>query len=80
MPSEWTYRWRDAPMPYQTWAPFPPEAIVQVANAHGGGSIGPAGSFWWGWERENVEGVITKARRLDRPKMTASQQSTRGPI
>lgn len=60
-------------MPYQTWAPFPPEAIVQIANADGEDRIGPASSFWWGWERGNGEGVITKARRLDRPKMSGNQ-------
>lgn len=73
MASEWVYRWRDAPMPYQTWAPFPPEAVVQVTNKYGEDRIGPAASFWWGWDQHNPEGVITKARRLDRPKMSASQ-------
>ncbi len=73
MVTDWTYRWRDAPMPYQTWKPYPAEAIVQIVNAHGDGKIGPAGDFWWGWERGNSEGVITAARRLDRPKMVASQ-------
>jgi len=71
--SEWTYRWRDAPMPYQTWAPFPPDTIVQIANKYGDDKIGPASTFWWGWDRDNPEGVITKARRLDRQKMAASQ-------
>lgn len=73
MPTDWTYRWRDASMPYQKWAPFPPEAIVQIANQYGDEQIGPAGSFWWGWERGNPCGVITKARRLDRPKTPANQ-------
>ena len=69
MASEWTYRWRDAPMPYQTWAPFPPDDIVQVVNVDGEDCIGPASLFWWGWEHGNREGVILKARRLDRPKL-----------
>lgn len=67
----WLLR-RDAGMPYQEWRPFPPEAVVQVKNAHGESRIGPASSFWWGYEEELGvigEGVICKARRLDRPKV-----------
>jgi hypothetical protein len=72
MATDWTNRWRDAPMPYQTWNPFPQHAIVQVANIDGDDRIGPASSFWWGWEANNREGVITKARRLDRPKTSTA--------
>jgi hypothetical protein len=55
-------------MPYQTWDAFPPEAIVQVKNRMGDSRIGPASSFWWGYERSNPEGVIVYARRIDTPK------------
>lgn len=58
----------EAFMPYQTWLPFPPEAIVQIKNCHGDSNIGQAKDFWWGFERGNDEGVITIARRLDQPK------------
>lgn len=66
----------DAAMPYQEWRPFPPEAIVKVWSYHDHvpASVGPAGKFWWGYEREfgDVgEGVIAKARRLDKPKKDA---------
>lgn len=70
MTAEWKSR-RDAGMPFQTWKPFPPEAIVQIKNAFGDSRIGPAKSFWWGYEEELGgvgEGVITAARRLDREK------------
>lgn len=69
---EWLYR-VDAAFPFQTWRPFPPEAIVQIGgfNLNDGSKIGPASSFWWGYERENLEGVIRRARRLDRPKIKA---------
>lgn len=72
--SEWVRR-QNAPFPFQTWRPFPKEAIVQIRNAHGQRNIGPAGSFWWGYEEEAGEvgeGVITAARRLDRPKKEAA--------
>lgn len=67
---EWLYR-ADAAFPFQTWCPFPPEAIVQIGglNPPYDTKIGPAKDFWWGYERENSEGVIRKARRLDRPKI-----------
>lgn len=65
----WIYR-RDSAFPYQWWNAFPPEAVVQVKNCYGESNIGPASSYWWGYERDNAEGVITKARRLDRPKGT----------
>ena len=70
MTATWIYR-RDFPMPYQDGCPFPPCAIVQVRNAYGDSQIGPASSFWWGYEVDMgflAEGVIFKARRLDRPK------------
>jgi hypothetical protein len=59
-------------MPYQEWHPFPPEAIVEVKNCyHNHSKVGPANKFWWGYEEDFgsvSEGVITKARRLDKPK------------
>ena len=67
----WLLR-NDARMPFQEWRPFPPEAIVQVKNAWGDSRIGPASSFWWGYEQEMGaigEGVIYAARRLDRPRV-----------
>ena len=51
-----------------TWNVFPDEAIVQVKNIYGDSSIGPSNTFWWGYERDNPEGTIVKARRLDKPK------------
>lgn len=68
--NEWKNRFQDAFMPYQEWQPFPSEAIVQVRNSYGDSRIGPASSFWWGFEMELGqigEGVIMKARRLDKP-------------
>lgn len=68
----------DAGMPYQAWKPFPPEAIVQVRSAYYPDvpdNIGPASSFFWGYETEFgdvAESVICKARRLDKPKPVAS--------
>ena len=67
MASEWKHR-RDAPYPYQNWLPFPPEAIVQIKNVCGESRIGRSITFWWGYEGGNHEGVIVKARRLDRIK------------
>ena len=57
--------------PFQTWNAFPPEAIVLVYNAYGDGKIDIAKNLWWGYERELGsigEGVIVKAKRLDKPK------------
>ena len=54
--------------------PFPAEAIVEIASTHGVTAIGPARKFWWGDEQEVGEigeGVITRARRLDKPKELA---------
>jgi hypothetical protein len=68
MASEWKDRFVEAPMPYQVWMAFPPDAIVQVKNIFGESNIGPAKDFWWGFERDNPCGVIRHARRLDRPK------------
>lgn len=68
---EWITQREHAPMPYQPWRAFPPDAIVQVRNAYGDTRIGPAGTFWWGHEvefGEIGEGVIVSARRLDKPK------------
>lgn len=59
-------RW-NAGMPYQTWKPFADDEIVEVVNIHGESRIGPAASFWWGYEQElggTAEGVIVKARRV----------------
>ena len=70
--SEWLERFKVAAMPYQDWKPFPPEAIVQVRSAFWPDvpdAIGPAKHFWWGYEEEfgkASEGVIFRARRLDR--------------
>jgi hypothetical protein len=61
----------DSSLPYQTWNAFPPEAIVLVYNAYGDGTIDQAKNLWWGFEREFgkiSEGVIVKAKRLDKPK------------
>lgn len=71
MTAEWLHRWLDAPMAYQEWRPFPDHAIVQVRNFYGEARVGPAGSFWWGYEREMgriAESVIIWVRRLDKPK------------
>lgn len=68
---------RDSSMPYQTWRAFPPEAVVQIWNAYGDTRIGPASSFWWGYEQECGsigEGVIIRARRLDRPRVKAGRK------
>lgn len=68
--NEWKNRFQDAFMPYQDWKAFPDEAIVQVRTFYGDSRIGPAKSFWWGYEEEMGaigEGVIIKARRLDKP-------------
>lgn len=66
---DWMLR-RDTHMPRQNWKPFPCDAIVQIKNAYGDTKIGPAHSFWWGYEEESGgigESVITQARRLDKP-------------
>jgi hypothetical protein len=74
MGSKWLNRRDDASLPFQTWDAFPPEAIVQVRSAYYPDipdAIGPARNFWWGYEEdlsEIGEGVIVKARRLDKPK------------
>lgn len=39
----------NAAFPFQTWRPFPPEAIVQIKNCFGDSRIGPADTFWWGY-------------------------------
>ena len=70
MTATWLYR-RDFPMPYQESCPFPPCAIVQIKNVYGESRIGPASAFWWGYKvdlGQIGEGVIFKARRLDRRK------------
>jgi hypothetical protein len=64
-------RRRHAPMPFQTWMPFPDHAIVQVWNVYGEGKIAQAKDLWWGYEQEmgrTGEGVITRVRRLDKEK------------
>jgi hypothetical protein len=66
----WKHRKASA-MPFQIWRPFPPEAIVQVKSKDGETKIGPAKTFWWGYETECGEigeSVILSARRLDRSK------------
>lgn len=70
MTSNWQHRC-DSSFPYQTWEPFPPEAIVLIKNAYGDSRIGPAKRFWWGYETDFgtiAEGVIVQAKRLDKPK------------
>jgi hypothetical protein len=67
MASEWQYR-TEARYPFQLWVAFPGMAIVQIKNVYGESRIGRAGDFWWGYEAGNPEGVIVKARRLDRIK------------
>lgn len=60
---------RDSSMPYQTWKPFPPEAIVVVYNAYGDRKVDLAKNLWWGYEMESNqigEGVIIRVKRLDR--------------
>jgi hypothetical protein len=70
----WLSRFKDASMPYQEWRPFPENAIVQVRSAYFPevpDCIGVSKSFWWGYEEECgsvAEGVISKCRRLDKPK------------
>jgi hypothetical protein len=58
----------DSAMPYQKWQPFPDHAIVQIKNTVGDSRIDLSKNLWWGWEKSNPEGVIVKARRLDRPR------------
>ena len=61
---------RDSSFPYQTWKPFPDDAIVLVKNIYEDRNIGPAKDFWWGYEQDGrgtAEGVIIAAKRLDRP-------------
>lgn len=68
---------RDSSYPFQEWRAFDKSAIVQVWNAYGDTRIGDAASFWWGYEHELGgigEGVITRARRLDRPRAALSQE------
>ncbi len=71
--AEWIER-RDSSMPFQNWDAFPPEAIVQARSAFYpdvADTIGLAKDLWWGYEQEFgeiAEGVIYKARRLDRPR------------
>lgn len=70
MAGKWLSR-DDAAFPFQTWSPFPPEAIVQIASYDWSDTrIGRASSFWWGWA-SGIESacVIRFARRLDTPKV-----------
>lgn len=73
MAGEWMKR-QDFPLPFQDHCPFPPDAIVQVRGVgfpDMPDAIGPAKSFWWGYELELgdvADHVIIKARRLDTPK------------
>lgn len=59
---------QDFPWPYQNVNPYPGSAIVLVLNEIGERRIAMAKDLWWGVERSNPEGVIVKARRLDRPR------------
>lgn len=73
---EWLSRW-DAPMPFQTWRPFPEDAIVCVEGPDGERNTGPVTKFWWGYEQDMgriSDGVIVRARRLDRPLEDRTEQ------
>ncbi len=59
---------RDAQFPFQIWLPFPQNAIVQVKNAYGDSRIAIVKEMWWGYEKDNEEGVIVAARRIDKLK------------
>ena len=66
----WYHR-AHAAYPFQDWNLYPPEAIVQVKNSAGVSTIDLVRNLWWGYEKELGilgEGVITRARRLDKPK------------
>jgi len=79
--TKWLRRQHDAAMPFQTWRPFPPEAIVQIANAFGDTKVGQVKDFWWGYEEELGgvgEGVIVAARRLDKPRAAMRQDKGGG--
>ena len=71
--ARWLTRRDDAPFPFQNWTPFPPEAIVQVRGRNGS-RIAVSKDLWWGYAEEmgdTSDGVILRARRLDRPKERA---------
>jgi len=62
---------RNSSFPFQTWNAFPLEAVVLVKNAYGESKVDLAKNLWWGYEQEMgsvSEGVIVKAKRLDRAK------------
>lgn len=70
--SKWIFR-KEFPYYYQDRCPFKPNDIVQVCSFYEDvhSNIGPAQSFWWGYEEECGqvgEGVIYKARVLSKPK------------
>ncbi len=61
----------DYGLPYQTWCPFNKNDIVEVKNMYGETKIGPAHSFWWGYENTIgviSEGTIIEARLIPQPK------------
>lgn len=65
------YYRKDSNFPYQKWEPFPPEAIVQVYNKNNESRIDVSKNICWDyWHELNElsEGVVMKARRLDRSK------------
>lgn len=69
---------RDSFRPFAEWSAFEPDCIVQVWNVDGESRIGPARSFWWGYEQTfgtTSEGVIVKARRLCAPRQAITQRS-----
>lgn len=63
---EWLFRFKHAPMPYQTWTPFPPDTYVEVAFESGPNAQtekGLVSDFWWGYERDSEDGVIRRCRK-----------------
>lgn len=58
-------------MPYQSWKPYPDGAIVLAYNSYDDRVIAQVKDLWWGYEEDMgsvAEGVLVKAKRLDRPR------------
>lgn len=76
----WWLRYRDSSLPYQDHCPFPDDAIVQARSyfwPEVPDTIALAKHLWWGYESdfgEVGEGVIAKARRLDRSLIAKPMQ------
>lgn len=67
--AKWEYRgdWKErrtTDRPFQEWHPFLPDTLVAVQNCLGDETIGYARDFWWGWEDNNPEGGIVRAREV----------------